>query len=63
MAVADGVGGWADSGVDPSIFSQALMYFGWAAASATKEKKFLTPLEIMQSAYKNLMMAPEVTAG
>ena len=24
--MADGVGGWAESGVDPSLFSQALMY-------------------------------------
>ncbi|KAH7889705.1 phosphatase 2C-like domain-containing protein [Phlebopus sp. FC_14] len=26
LGVADGVGGWVDSGVDPSLFSQALMY-------------------------------------
>lgn len=26
LGVADGVGGWAESGVDPSLFSQALMY-------------------------------------
>ncbi|KAI0054059.1 protein serine/threonine phosphatase 2C [Auriscalpium vulgare] len=26
FGVADGVGGWSDSGVDPSLFSQALMY-------------------------------------
>lgn len=26
MGVADGVGGWVDSGVDPSLFAQALMY-------------------------------------
>ncbi|KZT26207.1 protein serine/threonine phosphatase 2C [Neolentinus lepideus HHB14362 ss-1] len=37
FGVADGVGGWADSGVDPSLFSQALMFHahrysqhGWA---------------------------------
>ena len=24
--MADGVGGWVDSGVDPALFSQALMY-------------------------------------
>lgn len=24
--MADGVGGWADNGVDPSLFSQCLMY-------------------------------------
>ncbi|KAH0830559.1 phosphatase 2C-like domain-containing protein [Lanmaoa asiatica] len=26
FGVADGVGGWVDSGVDPSLFAQALMY-------------------------------------
>ena len=26
FGVADGVGGWVDSGVDPALFSQALMY-------------------------------------
>ncbi|KAF8077955.1 phosphatase 2C-like domain-containing protein [Lyophyllum atratum] len=26
FGVADGVGGWIDSGIDPSLFSQALMY-------------------------------------
>ncbi len=26
FGVADGVGGWVDVGVDPSVFSQALMY-------------------------------------
>lgn len=26
LGVADGVGGWVDSGVDPARFSQALMY-------------------------------------
>lgn len=27
LGVADGVGGWVDSGVDPSLFAQALMYY------------------------------------
>lgn len=26
MAVADGVGGWSENGIDPALFSQALMY-------------------------------------
>jgi protein phosphatase PTC7 len=26
FGVADGVGGWVESGIDPSLFSQALMY-------------------------------------
>jgi len=49
FGVADGVGGWALSGVDPSLFSQALMYHahryakaGWAGepeVDATKDYK------------------------
>jgi protein phosphatase PTC7 len=26
LGVADGVGGWVESGIDPSLFSQAFMY-------------------------------------
>ena len=26
LGVADGVGGWTESGIDPSLFSQALMF-------------------------------------
>lgn len=26
LGIADGVGGWVDSGVDPSLFSQSLMF-------------------------------------
>jgi len=34
FGVADGVGGWALSGVDPSLFSQALMYHSHRYAKA-----------------------------
>jgi hypothetical protein len=34
FGVADGVGGWASSGVDPSLFSQALMYHSHRYAKA-----------------------------
>ncbi|KAI0709214.1 protein serine/threonine phosphatase 2C [Earliella scabrosa] len=34
LGVADGVGGWTDSGVDPSLFSQALMYHAQRYAKA-----------------------------
>lgn len=29
LGVADGVGGWVDSGIDPSIFSQSLMHYAY----------------------------------
>jgi len=34
FGVADGVGGWASSGIDPSLFSQALMYHSHRYAKA-----------------------------
>ncbi|PWN48732.1 hypothetical protein IE53DRAFT_389062 [Violaceomyces palustris] len=35
MGVADGVGGWTENGVDPSLFSQALMFHASKRASET----------------------------
>jgi protein phosphatase PTC7 len=35
VGVADGVGGWIESGIDPSLFSQALMYHSVRYAQAT----------------------------
>lgn len=34
LGIADGVGGWVLSGVDPSLFSQALMYHAYRYSSA-----------------------------
>lgn len=46
LGISDGVGGWSDDGVDPSLFSQALMYFAskHAAASWVGEPDF-DPIE------------------
>lgn len=60
VAVADGVGGWAESGVDPSAFSQALMYYAWKAAQTEARE---SPLELLQMAYDGTMKEPEVRAG
>ena len=35
IGVADGVGGWTENGVDPSLFSQALMFYATKRAQAT----------------------------
>ena len=35
LGVADGVGGWVDSGVDPALFSQALMYHAHLRSEAS----------------------------
>ena len=36
LAVADGVGGWADKGVDPGIFARKLCYNVWERYQAYK---------------------------
>lgn len=59
LGVADGVGGWAESGVDPSVFSQALMYFGWQASAMPQ----LGPGGILQKAYDDTLAEKEVKAG
>ncbi|EED77102.1 predicted protein [Postia placenta Mad-698-R] len=52
FGVADGVGGWIDSGVDPSLFSQALMYHqNWkASSSAVILRIALLPWELFDRA-------------
>lgn len=60
IAVADGVGGWEDSGVDPSHFSQALMYY---CAQAVKNSSEHDPVEIMKRGYQGVTQEPGVVAG
>ncbi|KAG8749075.1 hypothetical protein FRC12_013580 [Ceratobasidium sp. 428] len=61
LGVSDGVGGWSDDGVDPSLFSQALMHFAskHAAASWAGEPDF-DPIEDTTngSARNNLSLSP-----
>ncbi|KAL7414575.1 phosphatase 2C-like domain-containing protein [Mrakia frigida] len=66
LAVADGVGGWADSGVDPSVFSQALMYYSYKASappSSDSTQPRLRPSQIMQKGYDAVLEENEVKAG
>lgn len=59
MAVADGVGGWTESGVDPSHFSQALMFY---ASEAVKQGMF-EPHIILDKAYARVLSEKAVLAG
>jgi len=77
--VSDGVGGWADSGVDPSLFSQALMYHAhryakraWAGESDTLEASEeeetssvweLSPEECMSLAHGAVLREKSVLCG
>jgi len=59
VGVADGVGGWADVGVDSGEISRSLM----AQAKSIAESGFVDPLQILSSAYENVVKSKKVKAG
>lgn len=66
FGVADGVGGWQDQGVDPSVFSHGLC--GLMAGTAhihegVEEGKNVRPQELMQVAYDAVIGNPRIVAG
>ena len=79
FGVADGVGGWSENGVDPSMFSQALMYHAhrycktsWAGEPETDptlpedhpvEGWELTPQECLDYAYGGVLREKSVVCG
>ncbi|KAL2122838.1 hypothetical protein VTJ04DRAFT_3293 [Mycothermus thermophilus] len=70
LGVADGVGGWMDSGVDPADFSHAFCdYMAQAASSAASPTdpeaagKPMTARQLMQLGYEAVCHDPTITAG
>ena len=71
LGVADGVGGWMDSGVDPADFSHAFCDYmaamAAAAAASTPAQqgtdKPLTARQLMQKGYEAVCHDPAITAG
>ena len=65
FGVADGVGGWEDSGVDPADFSHGLCgYIEQRATQVAEEEQSATgPLELLQAGYDDLMADDSVRAG
>lgn len=66
FGLADGVGGWQDQGVDPSVYSQALC--GLMAGTANihegiTEGNLLKPQPLLQTAYEAVMANPRIAAG
>lgn len=63
FAIADGVGGWAEHGIDPADFSHGLCShmaetsLGWSAA----EK--LTPKQLLKEGYQRTLEDPHIRAG
>jgi protein phosphatase PTC7 len=53
ISVADGVGGWVESGIDPAIFSRKLCANIEKAGLAADEVELMKPVQIMIDAVKN----------
>jgi protein phosphatase PTC7 len=60
MGVADGVGGWAEVGVDPSVFAWALMGNAHEIALSGKESDVAI---ILRDAYRRIVDTKSVIAG
>ncbi|KAG9013862.1 hypothetical protein FRB94_004243 [Tulasnella sp. JGI-2019a] len=77
VGIADGVGGWADSGINPALFATALMYYGARAsehaiaggAEADTEEhelsssKELSPKDCLWSAFESVIRDDLVQGG
>jgi len=53
ISVADGVGGWAESGIDPAIFSRKLCANIEAIALEADDVTLMKPVDILVDAVKN----------
>ena len=65
FGVADGVGGWADSGVDPSDFSHGLCEYMSSIAQDTNlsTTKRVYAGELLQKGYDSVVRDRSITAG
>ncbi|KAH7049688.1 phosphatase 2C-like domain-containing protein [Linnemannia elongata] len=63
LGVADGVGGWSEVGVDPALFSWALMDNAEAVAHRSTSKIPLDAQSILDGAYSELVQSGKVEAG
>ena len=65
FGVADGVGGWADQGIDSANFSHGLCLAMAKAAGEihSPEKKDLSPQAILNNAYQEIVREGEIQGG
>lgn len=62
LGLADGVGGWFSAKIDPSKFSQTLMYYMSMSAKVNDINNH-TPLNIISDGFKGVLNEDEVKAG
>ena len=66
LGVADGVGGWVDSGVDPADFSHGICDYMAHAAYSHRAEQWKTPFNarsLMQKGYEDICRDGSVRAG
>ncbi|KAL9101686.1 MAG: hypothetical protein Q9163_003090 [Psora crenata] len=66
FGVADGVGGWSDSGFDSAHFSHGLCHLMALSAESTTgevERKRLGPRELLTKAYKGIVTGRKIEGG
>lgn len=63
LAIADGVGGWADSGIDPADFSHGLCEYMRMAAARAEIPEKLRPRDLLQTAYDATIVDETIFAG
>ena len=63
FGLADGVGGWQDQGVDPSVFSHGLCGLMAGTAYLDEGLEQLRPQNLMQIAYDAVIGNPRIVAG
>jgi protein phosphatase PTC7 len=63
FAIADGVGGWTEHGVDPADFSHGLCGYMAETALSWQDKERLGPKQLLNAGYKKTINDPEIKAG
>ncbi len=64
IGIADGVGGWRDFNIDPSIFARKLMLNAYDIAfSSFDSQENINPQQLMECAYNKIKNNKEVEAG
>lgn len=63
FAIADGVGGWTERGVDPADFSHGLCSYMAQHALSWSDPKALSPKQLLNLGYEGVVEDPEILAG
>ena len=65
IGVADGVGSWSENGIDPALFSQALMYHSSSLFSgqSTASSADARPKTLLTEAFKKVQLEKGIAAG